>query len=97
MPVIFNVSHVIVDFVCCQTLERKKRTLLTQKMPFAKGKGRGWSEDAFSSEDGPCVLLNWLIVMIKLIIITIYTRLLYSEVTLVKGCCICSRVGIHTV
>jgi len=38
--------------VCFQTLERKKRTLLGQKMPFVKGKGRGWSEDTFSSEDG---------------------------------------------
>ena len=35
-----------------QTLERKKRALLGQKMPFVKGKGQGWSEDAFSSEDG---------------------------------------------
>ena len=53
--VIFAVLHVIFDVVHCQSLERKKRTLLSQKMPFAKGRGRGWSEDAFSSEDGPYV------------------------------------------
>jgi len=35
-----------------QTLERKKKTLLGQKMPFVKGKGRGWMDDALSSEDG---------------------------------------------
>jgi len=41
---------------CFQTLERKKRSLLGQKMPFVKGKGRGWSDDAFSSEDGMSTL-----------------------------------------
>jgi len=46
----------LLSAVCFQTLERKKRSLLGQKMPFVKGKGRGWSDDAFSSEDGMSAL-----------------------------------------
>jgi len=34
-------------------------------MPFAKGKGRGWSEDAFSSEDGEWYYLYELIALLN--------------------------------
>jgi len=52
LTLVFSLQRHVLLMVCFQTLERKKRTLLGQKMPFAKGRGRGWSEDAFSSEDG---------------------------------------------
>jgi len=49
------VSDSVEGCLVCQTLDRKKKALLGQKMPFVKGKGRGWNEDAFSSEDGWCM------------------------------------------
>jgi len=42
-------------------------------MPFAKGKGRGWSEDAFSSEDGQCI--NELIIIIITIVVIVIIRM----------------------